>query len=336
MAAKLIPPYLRVAAEIRRRITAGELAPGDRVPSTRQIAKEWNVALATATKALTALRQEGLVRAKPRVGTVVAAPQRRPVTARPRNAHAPERELTRERIVHTAIEIADAEGLAAVSMRSVAARLNAATMSPYRYVNSKDDLVLLMADAVLGELCLPSEAPSYWRARLELGARALWALHRAHPWLAQIGPLTRPLILPNLMVYSEWMLKALDGHGLDATTMLNLNVLFYSHVQGIAIQLEREAQAANVTGLSEEQWLDTQAPALAAITASGDYPTFAHVIEAVGESGYDLNLDELFEIGLRSMLDGVAALIEGRPHRPSPGLRMQSGGRGERRPAGQP
>ncbi|MFF2810744.1 TetR/AcrR family transcriptional regulator C-terminal domain-containing protein [Streptomyces sp. NPDC058000] len=313
MAAKLVPPYLRVAADIRRRITDGELAPGDRVPSTRQIAREWNVALATATKALTALRQEGLVQAEPRVGTVVAGPHRRPGPAHPRTTPTAARELSRERVVHTAIEIADAEGLTAVSMRSVAARLNAATMSPYRYVNSKDDLVLLMADAVFGELHLPHETPAHWRARLESGARSLWALHRAHPWLAQIGPLTRPLILPNLMAYSEWMLTALDGHGLDPTAMLNFNALLYSHVQGIAVQLEREAHAASITGLSEDQWLDAQAPALAAITASGRYPTFTRVIQAVGESGYDLDLDALFEIGLNSMLDGVATLIEGRP-----------------------
>ncbi|WP_143676170.1 GntR family transcriptional regulator, partial [Streptomyces milbemycinicus] len=66
------PPYLRIVTEIRRRIADGELAPGGRVPSTRQIAKEWGVALATATKALTTLRLDGLVEARPRVGTVVA------------------------------------------------------------------------------------------------------------------------------------------------------------------------------------------------------------------------------------------------------------------------
>ncbi|MGK5677332.1 GntR family transcriptional regulator, partial [Micromonospora sp. URMC 106] len=54
--------------------TDGELRPGDRVPSTRQLAIRWNVALATATKALTTLRQQGLVRAEPRVGTLVAQP----------------------------------------------------------------------------------------------------------------------------------------------------------------------------------------------------------------------------------------------------------------------
>ncbi|MEU5426041.1 GntR family transcriptional regulator [Streptomyces olivoreticuli] len=312
MAAHTTPPYLRIAAEIRRRIVDGELAPGDRVPSTRRIAEEWDVALATATKALTTLRQEGLVRAQERVGTVVTGPQHRAAPARPRTAATPERELTRERIVRTAIEIADTEGLAALSMRGVAARLGAATMSPYRYVNSKDDLVLLMADTVLGRLPRPSRAPAAWRARLELGARSLWAVHRAHPWLAHIGPLTRPLMLPNLMTYSELMLSALDGHGLDPTTMLNLNVLLYSHVQGLAVQLEREAQAQSVTGLSEDQWMDTQTPALAALAASGDYPTFARVITALTETGYDLHLDELFEIGLTSMLDGMAVLIEGR------------------------
>lgn len=69
------PPYQRIVADLRRRITDGELRPGDRVPSTRQLAIRWGVALATATKALTTLRQEGLVRAEARVGTVVAQPE---------------------------------------------------------------------------------------------------------------------------------------------------------------------------------------------------------------------------------------------------------------------
>ncbi|MEU6233613.1 winged helix-turn-helix domain-containing protein, partial [Kitasatospora sp. NPDC047058] len=67
------PPFQRIAADLRRRISGGELAPGARVPSTRRLAQDWGVALATATKALTVLRYEGLVEALPRVGTVVAA-----------------------------------------------------------------------------------------------------------------------------------------------------------------------------------------------------------------------------------------------------------------------
>lgn len=310
MAANQIPPYRRIVADIRRRIAEGELAPGERIPSTRQIATEWEVALATATKALATLRQEGLVDAQPRVGTVVAQ-QGRPATRRlrPRVRSAPEQELTRERIARTAIDIADSEGLAALSMRGVAARLGVAAMSPYRYVNSKDDLVLLMTDAVYGENPPPAGAPPGWRARLEAGARSLWALHRAHPWLAQLGPVTRPLVLPNLVAYSEWMLSALDGHGLSPRTMFDVNVLLYSHVQGIAVHLEREAQAEAGTGRSEDQWMDAQAPALDAIAASGDFPTFTKVVETFGRTGYDLRLDALFELGLTSLLEGVARLV---------------------------
>ncbi|MFD0358781.1 winged helix-turn-helix domain-containing protein, partial [Streptomyces sp. NPDC127110] len=67
-------PYARIAAELRRRIESGELRPGDRVPSTRAITQRWGVAMATASKVLAALGQEGLVRAVPGVGTVVADP----------------------------------------------------------------------------------------------------------------------------------------------------------------------------------------------------------------------------------------------------------------------
>ncbi|UNS97639.1 TetR/AcrR family transcriptional regulator C-terminal domain-containing protein [Streptomyces tubbatahanensis] len=311
------PPYARIAAELRRRITDGELAPGERVPSTRRLAQEWNVALATATRALTVLRQEGLVQARPRIGTVVATQRRHPAPPpgdRTTGHPSRETEVTRERVVRAAVGIADAEGMSALSMRSVAARLGTATMTAYRYVGGKDDLVLLMADTVLADLPLPHRppgAPADWRDRLEAGARALWQVHRAHPWLAQIGPLTRPLLLPNLMTYSEWMLSALDGHGLSPAAMLNVNVLLYSHVQGLAVQWERETAARSTTGLTDEEWLADQSATMNALTTSGAYPTFTRVVDALGRDGYDLRLDELFELGLTALLDGVAQLLGG-------------------------
>ncbi|MGO4633157.1 TetR/AcrR family transcriptional regulator C-terminal domain-containing protein [Streptomyces sp. 2RAF24] len=305
------PPYLRIVAAIRRRIAEGELAPGDRVPSTRQIAGEWGVALATATKALTTLRLEGLVEARPRIGTVVAgtapaAPARR----RPSPVPDPEQELSLDRIVRTAIDIADSEGLSALSMRGVAARLGVAAMSPYRYVPSKDDLILLMADTAFGEEFYPADAPDGWRSRIELGARTLWALYRKHPWLAQIGSLTRPLLVPNLMVHGEWALRALDGHGLDPTRLFDIHVLLYSHVQGLAVHLEMEAHAEAATGQSEDQWMDGRAPALRELVESGRFPTFGKVVGAF-EDGYDLRLDALFEFGLKALLDGLTSLVEG-------------------------
>ncbi|MEV6166185.1 TetR/AcrR family transcriptional regulator C-terminal domain-containing protein [Streptomyces sp. NPDC052052] len=305
------PPYLRIVAAIRRRIADGELAPGDRVPSIRQIAGEWGVALATATKALTTLRLEGLVEARPRIGTVVAgktpaAPARR----RPSPAPDPEQELSLDRIVRTAIDIADAEGLPALSMRGVAARLGVAAMSTYRYVPSKDDLVLLMADTAFGEVSYPADAPEEWRSRIELGARTLWAVYRKHPWLAQIGSLTRPLLVPNLMVHGEWMLRALDGHRLDLTTLFDIHVLLYSHVQGLAVHLEMEAHAEAATGQSEDQWMDSRAPALRELVESDRFPTFAKVVGSF-EDGYDLNLDALFAFGLKALLDGLTSVVEG-------------------------
>ncbi|MFF2063330.1 TetR/AcrR family transcriptional regulator C-terminal domain-containing protein [Streptomyces sp. NPDC058200] len=307
------PPYLRIVAEIRRRIMDGELGPGDRVPSTRRIAREWGVALATATKALTTLRLEGLVETRPRTGTVVAGTAS---VSQPRR-HAPpappsEQELTLDRIVRTAIDIADAEGLPALSMRGVAARLGVAAMSPYRYVPSKDDLVLLMADAAFGDETYPADVPEGWRSRVELVARTLWTLYRRHPWLAQLGSLTRPLLVPSLMVHGERMLSALDGHGLDPTTLFDIHVLIYSHVQGLAVHLEWEAHAEASTGQSEDQWMDSRASAVQDLVESGRFPTFTKVVGAFGSDGYDLRLDALFESGLTALLDGLTSLVEGK------------------------
>jgi DNA-binding transcriptional regulator YhcF (GntR family) len=286
--------YVAIAEELRGRIARGELPPGARVPSTRRLAADHGVAMATAAKALALLNQEGLVRAEPRSGTVVAG----------RDHRGGRRGLTRERIVRTAIDIADAEGLAGLSMRGVAARLGVAAMAPYRYVHGKDELVLLMADTAYGERGYPEAPPGGWRERLTLGGRTLWALYRRHPWLVQLAPITRPLPLRNLATHAEWALSALAELDVDAPTLCDLHVLFFSHVQGVAIHLEREQHALAASGLSEEQWLDRQTPAMTA-RVSG-HPTFAKMFGELGESGYDLVLDDIFELGMRALLDGIA------------------------------
>lgn len=340
MAPETDPPFQRIAADLRRRITAGELAPGDPVPSTRRLARDWGVALATATKALTVLRLEGLVEARPRIGTVVAGgpgpaagpgaagttpdalePSAAPGPAgpvAPPPAGAPglpagrppaaDGEPGRERLVRAALEIADAEGLPALSMRAVAARLGVSAMSPYRYVTGKEDLVLLMADAAFGEVGYPAVPPAGWRPRLEQSARVLWTLFRRHPWLAHVSPLTRPLLLPNLMVHAEWSLAALDGLGLDAHAMMDVHVLLYSYVEGIAANLERESQAQASTGIGEEEWMDHQLSRLTALAGSGRYPVFSRLMGELAP-GYDLDLDALFEFGLANLLDGLTARL---------------------------
>lgn len=100
------PPYLLIVADIERRITAGELRPGDRVPTTRAIVREWGVAMATATKALATLKESGAIESTSRVGAVVAA---RRLPARSSEG------LDSDRVVRVAMEIADVGGLAALS-----------------------------------------------------------------------------------------------------------------------------------------------------------------------------------------------------------------------------
>ncbi|WP_043624923.1 TetR/AcrR family transcriptional regulator C-terminal domain-containing protein [Nonomuraea candida] len=295
------PPHARIAADIKRRIAEGRLRPGERVPSTRQLARDWNVALATAAKALTLLAHEGVVVAEPRVGTVVAQGRaaRRPGPAGPGH------DLARERIVRAAIEIADAEGLSELTMRAVADRLGVATMSLYRHVESKDNLVMLMVDAAIAEFPLPEEAPPGWRARLETSARLQWAAYRAHPWMAGVTPLTRPLPSAGLLAHTALVMEALQETGLDAPTRMYVQILVYAYVQGIAAHIELERRARGATGVTDEEWMGRQEELLRAVTTST--PALAGHFAELGE--FDLDLDRLFEFGLGPLLDGLAKVI---------------------------
>ncbi|MEE1808025.1 TetR/AcrR family transcriptional regulator C-terminal domain-containing protein [Streptomyces sp. BE133] len=295
------PPYLRIAGEIRRRIVSGELAPGDRVPATRTIVLEWGVAMATATKALSVLRGEGLVRAVPGVGTVVVE-RRAPGLAGPGSGPT----LSRGRIVRAAIELADAEGLPAVSMRRVATTLSTSTMALYRHVPGKAELVRLMSDEVFGERPLGT-VPRDWRSGLEVAARWLRSVYGRHPWMAQAtASFTRPTASPHAMRYTEWVLHALRGTGLSPHTMLHIHLTLFAHVQGLAMGADSEAQARQDTGLSDVEWRVRNEPQFNAISASGDYPFLNSLFE---HDEFELDLDSLFEFGLQRTLDGIAMMI---------------------------
>ncbi|RKT56498.1 TetR family transcriptional regulator [Saccharothrix australiensis] len=320
--------YGRIAGEIRQRIERGELRPGDRVPSTREITARWRVAMATASRVLAALRDEGLVRAVPGVGTVVAERAVDPGGADPTGApdpgggpdprgpdpsadgrvHPDRPEPTADRLVRVAVEIADREGLAGLSMRRVAARLGVATMSLYRHVPGKEDLVLRMIDSVLAARPLPDVAGG-WRERLEAAARLQWDLFRAHPWLAGALSMTRPQLLPGAIAHTEWMLRALDGHGLTAEEMLHAAVTVFGFVRGTAVNLETEAEQRQHTGLTPDEWLAGQSAVLTAITGSGRFPLFTRTTG----TEVDMALGTLFEFGLARLLDGIGEWISDRP-----------------------
>ncbi|WP_327135131.1 TetR/AcrR family transcriptional regulator C-terminal domain-containing protein [Streptomyces sp. NBC_01343] len=317
MGERAVPRYSRIVVELRRRIETGELAPGDRLPSTREITKQWGVAMATATKVLTELRREGLVRAVPGVGTVVEAPSRPVRAARPASAPGPgpggaadatpvPSGLTLERIVAAAVTVADAEGLAAVSMRRVAGELRAAPMSLYRHVADKDDLLTRMMDTAIAEHPLPAAPPQGWREAIELAARQLWELFRRHPWFAPALSVTRPQLVTSALPYSEWILAVLHSHGLDLHSAFTAHLMLLNYARGIAVNLEAEREAEAHSGLDSEEWTDLQEPALLEVLATGRFPALSRLAAA----GYHLDLDALFEFGLQRLLDGLASLLD--------------------------
>ena len=302
------PRYQQIAAELRRQIETGELPPGGRVPSTRAIVDEWGVAMATATKVLTELRHQGLVRAVPGVGTVVEGDRRAERAApSPRRHSAPEGGLTSDRIVGAGIAIADAEGLGAVSMRRVASEVGVATMSLYRHVEDKDGLLLQMMDAVFRSWRLPPDPPAGWRPRVEIVARMIWDACRQHPWLASAMSITRPQALAGGLPVSEFLLAALDGLGLDHQTTFTAYITLVNYVRGTAVNLELEAEAEAATGVDNEEWLDAQEPKIRAIIDADVFPVFTRYVS----QDYDFSLDQLFEFGLARILDGLAALVGG-------------------------
>jgi AcrR family transcriptional regulator len=288
--------YEQIVAEIRRRIESGELRPGDRVPSARAITREWGVAIATATKAHAALRAAGLTTARPGVGTVVAGP-------------APSKggDLSRERIVAEAVAIAGRDGLAELSMRRIAAALNVATMSLYRHVPSRDELVLAMIDAALGDLRVPARYSGDWRADLDHCARALWQTFQRHPWLGPSMSMTRPQPAPNALRLGEWLMGALSPTGLGVTDRLLVQVLLFSFVRGVASSLEPEAEAVRDTGMTDDEWMEHQGSAFAEFAARNPAPHYEQLFR--DELDFEFDLDVLFEFGLARFLDGLAVWI---------------------------
>ncbi len=294
-------PYQVIAAELRRRIEAGELLPGDRVPSTRALVRDFGVAMATATKALQVLQADDLVHPAPGVGTVVGPPPRSR-----RTAIAPDGvpDLNRDEVVRMGIAIADAEGLAALSMRRIAAELGVSTMALYRYVGGKDALVVQMVDAALGEFPL-GEIPAYWRDAVTAVARVHWAAYRRHLWLASAISLSRPQLVPRLLPHTDAVLRALRGF--EKSAALSTTISLFAYVRGIALVMESEAQAEQDTGVTADEWATRQGDQLAAMIAAGNLTAFQELV--ADGFDYEYDLDQLFEFGLGVFLDGLAARL---------------------------
>lgn len=176
---------------------------------------------------------------------------------------------TRDQVVAAAIRVADAEGLAAVSMRRTATEIGAGAMSLYTYVPDKERLIDLMVDAV-GAEAEPVAMTRDWRADLLAVAGRQRALMLAHPWLPAALP-NRRLTGRNMLAYLEQGLAALAPTGLDGPTKLELIALLTGFVASfVTAELSGSTPAAEQVALIGEA------------VASGDFPHLAGALAAGG------------------------------------------------------
>lgn len=219
-------------------------------------------------------------------------------------------ELNVDRIVRTAIELADAEGLGVLSMRRIAERLGVGTMSLYTYVPGKAELLDLMLDAVYGELPRAAWSGDGWRERLTAIARDNRALFEAHPWAAAIST-GRPPLGPGLMAKYEHELSAFEHAGLDDVDTDAALTFLLDFVRACALAANDARAADRDTGMSDAQWWSANAPLLERVLDPEAFPTAARVGSAAGAAqGGAYSPERAWKFGLERVLDGLGALIE--------------------------
>jgi AcrR family transcriptional regulator len=228
--------------------------------------------------------------------------------SREKPARGPKRGLSLDQIVGAAIAIADADGLDALSMRRVARELRVGTMSLYRYVPGKVELLDLMLDAVSD----PSEEVAQsqgkdWRGVLEVVARGARDRYLAHPWLLGVN-WSRPVLGPRSLAGVEFVIAGLDGLGLTGQERVAVMFMVDSYVTGLARHRLQHAAVIELTGLSDEEFWSRHLPVLERVMAGGGYPAMA----ALPEDAFGMSWEDTFEWGLQRLLDGIEALVNSR------------------------
>ncbi len=223
----------------------------------------------------------------------------------------PRRSLSVTTIVDAAVAIADESGLDAVSIRSVAAALGVGAMSLYRYIPSKAELLDLMLDRVNRPVF--DELPTGWRPAMEAVARELWRLSTTHRWLPLVDQV-RPVLGPNAVATLELVMGALATTGLSDQEKISLMVTIESFVASLARTTNAHAAAVDRTGVSHEAFWRSQEAVLVTAMETGRYPHMA----ALSEDTFDASNEEVFELGLNVILDGIQSLLDTRTNSSHP------------------
>jgi AcrR family transcriptional regulator len=219
--------------------------------------------------------------------------------------------LTLERIVAAAVRVAAADGLQAVLMSRVAAELGVSTMSLYRYVASKDELLALMADLAYESPPERRGPEEGWREGLSRWARTELAAVRRNAWVVRI-PISGPPVTPNAIAWLEVGLDCLRDTGLREDEKLSVMLLLTGFVRNQGT-LEADISAAQAAGETppDPEMMASYGRLMARLTDPERFPALhaviaAGVLDEPGDGDFD------FAFGLERVLDGIETLIEKR------------------------
>ncbi|MFC9741865.1 TetR/AcrR family transcriptional regulator [Streptomyces noursei] len=210
----------------------------------------------------------------------------------------PKPSLTPARIAEAAVALADAEGLAAVSMSKVAAAFDLSAMALYRYVPGKTELVELMIESILAPAPDLSAVAGGWRSRITRWAHLSRQVYRAHPWLLAATALRRQAMGPHQLGWLDAAFAALEPTGLPAAQQHRIFVLVAGLVRTVAQeQVDFDQQ-------HDQEWNRLTGEL---ITRHAD--RFPHLTRAIDAGAFTPDPADPLDFALARVLDGVQALV---------------------------
>jgi AcrR family transcriptional regulator len=221
---------------------------------------------------------------------------------RDRPTRGPKRGLSLDQIVAAGIKVAHTDGIGALSMGRLATELGLATMSLYRYVSAKDELLTLMVDTALGRPPAANHPEDDWQAGLTRWAVGVRAAYRRHPWALRV-PISGPPLGPNNVAWLEAALGALADTPLSEQEKLSTVLLVSGFVRNEAT-LTADIAAASVG----DPIMPGYGALLARLIDADHFPALHRAIVS-GALDDDDDLDSEFHFGLGRILDGVETLI---------------------------